>query len=57
MRIQHIQNLKRAGETVYPHKFDVSIALRDFIDKYSPLKSEETSNDSVSIAGKIRIEF
>ncbi|CAF4331813.1 unnamed protein product, partial [Rotaria magnacalcarata] len=26
MRLHHIQQLKKAGETVYPHKYNVSIA-------------------------------
>jgi lysyl-tRNA synthetase class 2 len=37
MRLHHVQTLKQAGETVYPHKYHVSISLRDFIDKYSHL--------------------
>ncbi|CAF4420901.1 unnamed protein product [Rotaria socialis] len=53
MRLHHIQQLKKAGETVYPHKYNVSIALRDFIDKYSYLKNEETNDDIVSVAGRI----
>jgi len=52
MRLHHIQQLKQAGETVYPHKYHVSISLRDFIDKYSHLQNEEISEDAVSVAGK-----
>jgi hypothetical protein len=52
MRLHHIQHLKQAGETVYPHKYNVSISLRDFIDKYTHLKHEEISEDVVSVAGK-----
>jgi lysyl-tRNA synthetase, class II len=44
--------MKQAGETVYPHKFHVSISLRDFIEKYSHLKNEEVNTDVVSVAGK-----
>ena len=47
MRLHHIQTMKQAGETVYPHKYNVSIALRDFIEKYSHLQSEETYDDVV----------
>jgi lysyl-tRNA synthetase class 2 len=53
MRLHHVQHLKQTGENVYPHKYHVSISLRDFIDKYSNLKNEELSEDVVSIAGKI----
>ena len=53
MRIHHVQQLKQAGEVVYPHKYNVSISLRDFIDKYSHLQNEEINEDVVSVAGKI----
>lgn len=53
MRIHHVQHLKKAGEVVYPHKYHVSIALRDFINKYSHLKNEEIHEDVVSVAGNI----
>lgn len=52
MRVHHVQSLKKAGETVYPHKYHVSISLRDYIDKYTPLKNEEVHEDVVSVAGK-----
>ena len=53
MRLHHVQQLKQAGETVYPHKYHVSISLRDFVDKYSHLKNEEVNEDVVSVAGRI----
>ncbi|CAF4058001.1 unnamed protein product, partial [Rotaria magnacalcarata] len=53
MRLHHIQQLKQSGEIVYPHKYHVSISLRDFIDKYSHLKNDEINNDIVSVAGRI----
>jgi lysyl-tRNA synthetase class 2 len=57
MRLHHIQQLKQAGETVYPHKYHVSISLRDFIDKYSHLQNEEINEDVVSVAGKNELNF
>ncbi|CAF1217469.1 unnamed protein product [Rotaria sordida] len=53
MRLHHIQQLKKVGESVYPHKYHVSITSRDFINKYSHLKNEEINNDIVSIAGRV----
>ncbi|CAF0753763.1 unnamed protein product [Adineta ricciae] len=53
MRVHHIQQLKQAGETVYPHKYHVSISLRDYIDKYTHLQNEEVHEDIVSVAGRI----
>ncbi len=53
MRLHHVKSLKQAGEIVFPHKFHVSISLRNFIDKYSHLQNEEINQDVVSVAGKI----
>ena len=53
MRLQHVQTLKEAGEVVFPHKFHVSISLRDFVEKYTPLKNEEINEDVVSVAGRV----
>ena len=57
MRVAHIQKLKQTGQTVFPHKFHVTIALRDYIDKYSPLANEQISDDVVSLAGKLQVKF
>lgn len=54
MRVHHVQQMKKAGETVFPHKFNVTISLRDFVDKYSHLQNEEIHNDVVSVAGNDR---
>lgn len=54
MRVHHVQQMKKAGETVFPHKFNVTISLRDFVEKYSHLQNEEIHNDVVSVAGKDR---
>lgn len=43
--------MKQAGEIVYPHKYSISISLRDFIEKYNHLKNEEKHEDVVSVAG------
>jgi lysyl-tRNA synthetase class II len=53
MRLHHVHQMKQAGETVYPHKYHVSISLRDFIDKYSHLKDEEVNDDIVCVAGRV----
>ncbi|UJR15161.1 hypothetical protein I4U23_002124 [Adineta vaga] len=53
MRVHHIQQMKQTGETVYPHKFHVSISLRDYIEKYTHLQNEEVHEDIVSVAGRV----
>ena len=57
MRVQHVQQMKQAGENVFPHKYHVSISLKDFIDKYSHLQNEEVNEDIVSVAGKAFARF
>lgn len=37
----------------YPHKFDVTMSLTDFISKYSKLKEGEHSTDVVRVAGRL----
>ena len=38
---------------VYPHKFNVTITFKEFIERYSSLANSEVSNDKVSIAGRV----
>lgn len=45
--------MKASGETVYPHKFHVSISFAEFIEKYNHLKPEEVSNDKLTLAGRV----
>ena len=53
LRSQHVASLKAAGESPYPHKFQVTISLNDFIDKYgNNIDAGQTLSDVVSVAGK-----
>lgn len=52
-RTRWVAEQKAAGNSPYPHKFNVTISLRDFLDKYANLKEAEQSNDLVSVAGRI----
>ena len=45
--------MKKNGQVPYPHKFEVSMSFNEFIEKYSKLISEEISDDTVSIAGRV----
>lgn len=51
-QITHLKQFEGAGN-VFPHKFNVSISMSEFVDKYSKLANEEVSDDVVSLAGKI----
>ena len=46
--------MKDKGMNVYPHKFHVTISLRDFIDKYGHLTAGQRLDDEeVSLSGRI----
>lgn len=53
IRVGAVNQLKAAGEHPYPHKYNVTISLTEFIDKYSHLQPEEMHKDVVSIAGRV----
>jgi len=52
-RCETVLGYKEAGETPYPHKFNVSISLAEFISKYESLADGTNSEDVVSVAGRI----
>ena len=44
--------LKDSGDSPYPHKYEVSISLKNYIDKYEAItKAGEFLTDIVSVAG------
>jgi len=45
--------MKAKGETPYPHKFNVSISIKDFIRTYEHLKNDEIDPSVVSVAGRV----
>lgn len=55
LRSAAVEELKKRPEThPYPHKFNVSISLEDFIEKYnSKIGDGETLDETVSVAGRI----
>ncbi|KAK2185993.1 hypothetical protein NP493_215g05029 [Ridgeia piscesae] len=53
LRSQHVASLKAAGESPYPHKFQVTISLTDFIEKYENIDAGQTLPDLVSVAGRV----
>src|SRR3989344_9687335 len=52
-RIEKLEKIKRLGINPYPYKFEVEDFSQDILDKYSKLKSEEKTNDKVSLAGRV----
>jgi len=53
IRQQAVATLKKAGNNPYPHKFQVSISLTEFIEKYSHCEPGTWHEDKVSVAGRI----
>lgn len=55
LRSLAVEELKKRPEThPYPHKFNVTISLENFIEQYQKnIKDGETLNVSVSVAGRI----
>ncbi|KAK9879578.1 hypothetical protein WA026_006644 [Henosepilachna vigintioctopunctata] len=56
LRTSAIQKLKNLGgdNDPYPHKFNVTISLQDFIEKYSYLADGEVAElDCLSVAGRV----
>lgn len=54
LRSNAVEELKKRPEThPYPHKFNVTISLENFIEKYQNINDGETLGVTVSVAGRI----
>ncbi|XP_065562123.1 lysine--tRNA ligase-like isoform X3 [Artemia franciscana] len=53
LRSATIQNYKKEGFQPYPHKFNVTMSLTEFIEKFSQLDVGQSSEEKVSVAGRI----
>ena len=52
IRSQAVNSLKETGDSPYPHKFNVTISLKNYIDKYEEVtKPGEFLPDLVNVAG------
>lgn len=52
-RCNTILGYKESGESPYPHKFNVTIAITSFIETYKNLDAGTQSGDVVSVAGRV----
>ncbi|KAL0039564.1 hypothetical protein WJX77_002057 [Trebouxia sp. C0004] len=54
-RVAAVKHAKASGSNLYPHKFEVSISLPDFVEKYDDLPDGVHLEDGtvVSIAGRV----
>lgn len=53
IRSQAIEALKGSSEPPYPHKFHVSISLKEFIEKYNNIEiGQWLDNETVTISGE-----
>lgn len=56
MRAEMIKARRSRGENPFPHKFDVTISLTEFIKKYDPMITEDGAtleNEVVRVAGDL----
>lgn len=59
MRVDMVESRRAAGDNPFPHKFDVTISLQDFINKYEPTIKENgkiLSDETVRVAGRIYVK-
>lgn len=53
-RLKHVETLKANKISPYPHKFQVSVSLIEFIEKFKNLEDGQQLEDvTVSIAGRL----
>jgi lysyl-tRNA synthetase class 2 len=54
LRIAAVESLKRQGVDPYPHKFQRSIDLKEYVEKYNHLKDEEVLKETTErVVGRI----
>lgn len=53
LRSKAVVELKTKGDNPYPHKFNVSVSLEEFIDRYNGCTPGEILEEEVSVAGRI----
>uniref|UniRef100_A0A0M3JJJ2 Lysine--tRNA ligase (inferred by orthology to a C. elegans protein) n=1 Tax=Anisakis simplex TaxID=6269 RepID=A0A0M3JJJ2_ANISI len=52
MRVSMIENRRANGDNPFPHKFNVSISITEFVSKYNYLEKDALLEDTVvSVAG------
>ncbi|KAL3122777.1 hypothetical protein niasHT_008467 [Heterodera trifolii] len=59
LRVDMIERRRAAGDNPFPHKFDVSVSLRDFVDKYESALTENgkvLEEEIVRVAGRIYLK-
>ena len=53
-RVAAVKHAKATGSNLYPHKFEVSISLPDFVEKYKDIADGSHDEDVVvSVAGRV----
>lgn len=54
-RRRMVKEMKQAGINPYPHKYNQSMTLKEFIDKYGHLQNNEiVKSDNVSLTGRVK---
>jgi len=56
--LQTIAQMKKDGEVPYPHKFNVTISLEEFIEKFNFLAETQILHDEpCSVAGRFYLQL
>eukprot|EP01029_Cantina_marsupialis_P014133 TRINITY_DN312_c0_g1_i4.p1 TRINITY_DN312_c0_g1~~TRINITY_DN312_c0_g1_i4.p1 ORF type:complete len:1017 (-),score=370.81 TRINITY_DN312_c0_g1_i4:584-3634(-) len=54
-RLKQLELVEKAGINPWPHKFNVSISLPEYVEKYQSLEKGQQVEESVSITGRIMV--
>jgi len=52
-RTKALEHYKSSGVELYPHKFQTTLSIPEFVEKYSVLQKGESSPDVVALAGRL----
>ncbi|ELP93005.1 lysyl-tRNA synthetase, putative [Entamoeba invadens IP1] len=52
-RLTQIEEYEKSGKNPWPHKFQVTITIPEFVKKYASLEKTQNSEDVVAVAGRV----
>ena len=55
-RCKDVEEYQKNGKNPWPHKFNVSMTIPQFIEKYAHLQNQEISEDIISVAGRVLVK-
>jgi len=55
-RIKALEALESSGVNPWPHKFQVTITVAEFVGKYSNVEKDQKLDDVISVAGRVYVK-